>query len=130
MKIEKNYKSLEKRFYDILDKLEIYESKTALTSLSAQLRKTAHLFLNEIFTELPEAKINYPYKDLENLPDDARGDCAECSKGYLSIDIKESFSITIYYKVFSFDVIICDRCKNLYLENYLSESDSITIQSD
>jgi len=55
-------------------------------------------------------KIEHPYKDEENLPDSTKGDCTNCPKGYLSVDLKESFNATIYAKTFSFEVIICDRC--------------------
>jgi len=75
-------------------------------------------------------KIDYPYKDLENVPDSTKGDCPICAKGYLSVDLKESFNAIIYAKVFSFEVIVCDRCDYVRLNKALSGSDVLKVESD
>ena len=75
-------------------------------------------------------KIEHPYKDEENLPDSTKGDCTNCAKGYLSVDLKESFNATIHAKKFSFEVIICDRCDYVRLNKTLSGLDVLRVESD
>lgn len=101
----------------LLKELEIYESEDKIDDLAKQIHT---LYSN----------IEYPYSDLENIPDSTKGDCSNCSAGLLSIDLGESFKITIYDKTFNFDVVVCDRCDYFYLEKQISESDSIKVESD
>ena len=75
-------------------------------------------------------KIEYPYKYEENVPDSTKGDCPICAKGYLCVDLKESFNATIYTRVFSFEVIVCDRCDYVRLNKDLSGSDVLKVESD
>lgn len=106
-----------KKVFTLLKRLEIYYDGRKNCDLAIQVHT---LYSN----------ITYPYSDLENIPDSTKGECTHCSAGLLSIDLDESFVITIYNKIFRFDVIVCDRCDNVYLEKQLSESDSLQIQED
>ena len=75
-------------------------------------------------------KIKHPYKDLENIPDPTKGDCPNCAKGYLFVDLNESFVATIHAKTFLFEVIVCDRCDFVRFNGILSESDVLKVESD
>ena len=98
--------------------MEIYENK-----------KIVEDFLKSFENGFMELKMEYPYGNLENIPDSTKGECSNCSKGLLSIDLKKSFTVIIYGKKFSFETIVYDRCKNVYLEKSISITDTIQIQS-
>ena len=70
------------------------------------------------------------YKNGEELVDSTRGDCQECGKGFLSIDLDKSFKVVIGNNQFSFDAVVCDRCDEQFLEKWLSSSDKIIITPD
>ena len=70
------------------------------------------------------------YSNGEELVDSTRGDCPNCSKGYLAISLTNSFKVVIGNHEFSFDVVMCDRCDYTHLEQWVSESDKIKINPD
>ena len=105
------------KLLDLLNSLELYEDSSKTSDLAKQIHD---LFSN----------IVYPYRDFENIPDSTKGDCPDCSAGLLSVDLDDSFVVTIYGRTFSFDVIVCDMCKYVRIEKLLAESDSLEIESD
>lgn len=109
------------RFENLIQHFEhnIKVAKYEDTNIEAECNYCIEILYEENKEEESKETISfsYPYRDLENIQDDAKGDCPNCSIGMLSIEAK------IHNQLFKFEVIICDRCKYLRINKCISESD-------